>query len=212
MDVAPGGRFSATNTTVRALIRFAYRVPDVQISGGPNWINTENYDIVATPGTNATPDQVQKMMQSLLAERFKLTFTRETKNLKAYVIVIAKSGSKLRESTTTEPGMTGGRGQAGATRLIAKGVSIQQFAAALSPLLAYPVLDKTGLTGTYDFELEFTPFQMPPQVAGDDSPPPDLSGTSIFTALQEQLGLRLESRKEPVEIFTIQRAEKATEN
>jgi uncharacterized protein (TIGR03435 family) len=79
-------------------------------------------------------------------------------------------------------------------------------------LLTYPVLDKTGLTGTYDFELEFTPSQMPPQVAGDDSPPPDLAGTSIFTALQEQLGLRLESRKEPVETFTIQHAEKATEN
>ena len=212
MEVAHGGRFTATNTTVRALIRFAYRVPDVQISGGPSWVNTTSYDVVATPGTNGNADHVQKMVQHLLVERFKLAFTRETKNLKAYVMVEAKNGSKLRVSTTAEPSVTGGRGQASATRLIARGVSIQQFASSLSALLAYPVLDKTGLTGTYDFELEFTPFQTPPTIHGDDSPPPDLSGTSIFTALQDQLGLKLEARREPVETFAIQHAEKATEN
>jgi len=212
MDVGPGGRFNATNATVRSLIRFAYQVPDVQISGGPNWINTEPFDIVATPGSDASLGQVQKMMQSLIAERFKLTLTRETKILKGYAMVLAKGGSKLRESTTTESSMTGSRGQAGATRLIAKAVSIQQFAASLSPLLAYPILDRTGLTGVYDFELEFTPFQLPPKTDGDDGAPPDLFGTSIFTAFQDQLGLRLESVKSPTEVFQIDHAERPSEN
>jgi len=79
-------------------------------------------------------------------------------------------------------------------------------------LLAYPILDRTGLTGVYDFELEFTPFQLPPKTDADDSPPPDLFGTSIFTAFQDQLGLRLESVKVPVEVLLIDRAERPGEN
>jgi uncharacterized protein (TIGR03435 family) len=212
MDASPSGRFSATKTTVRALIRFAYRVPDVQISGGPSWINTENYDVIATAGVASSVSQMQVMMQSLLAERFKLALDRETKSVRAYVLVPAKSGPKLRESTSAEGSIRGARGQAGGTRLIAKGVSIAQFSAGLSPLLGYPVLDKTGLVGNYDFEIEWTPSQPPPTRPGDDGPPPDVSGTSIFSALQEQLGLRIEARKEPVDILVVQHAEKPTQN
>jgi uncharacterized protein (TIGR03435 family) len=212
-EVGPGGTFSATNTTARALIRFAYRVLDVQISGGPSWINTDNYDIIAKPGVESSPEQVRQMMQALLADRFKLTFHRETRSLRAYALVLGKNGPKLSESAGAEGGIRGERGQTpNATRIVAKGVSFQLLSTMLPSLLGYPVLDMTGLPGNYDFQLEWTPFQPPPRSSGEEGPPPDLSGTSIFAALQEQLGLKLEARKEPVEMFIIEGAEKATGN
>jgi uncharacterized protein (TIGR03435 family) len=211
-DVSPGGRLTATNVTVRALLRFAYQLADPQISGGPGWVTGQGFNIVATPAGEAKIEQVREMVKALLAARFQVVVSHETKPIRAYALVLTKSGSKLTASTTAEPTIRGSRTGNGATHLVARGVSLERFASMLPSLLGYPVLDRTGLSGVFDFDLEFTPQPPPPAVAGDTGPPPDLAGMSIFTALQDQLGLKLESRKEPVEMLTIQRVEKPTEN
>lgn len=219
IDTQPGGRFTTSNSTVRALIRMAYHVYDFQIAKTPGWIDTENYDIAAKSGGQASDAQIQRMVQTLLADRFKLALHRETRELPVYALVVARGGSKLHEAAPGDFGpmgrlSAGPGGQPGAIRVVAKGVPLVGLAAMLPTLLGRPALDMSGLAGKYDFTLEFAPDQMMrgPSDGGPDSPLPDLSGTSIFAALQEQLGLRLEVRKGPVEVLVIDRVERPTEN
>jgi uncharacterized protein (TIGR03435 family) len=161
------------------------------------------------------------MIQALLADRFKLQFHRETKELPTYVLVVAKGGPKFHESEVVEgpdkPKGTrmsmNGRGQFNLER-----APMAALANQLAQVLGRSVIDKTGLPGNYDFELKWTPDESTPGMArmavGDGPPPPSDAGagTSIFTALQDELGLKLESTKGPVEILVIERAQKASEN
>jgi uncharacterized protein (TIGR03435 family) len=235
MSTAPGGRVNVTNLTVKQLITMAYRIKDSQLSGGPGWIDSERYDISAKAEGPATPEQLQVMMQTLLADRFKLSLRRETKEMPVYALVIAKDGPKLHENKEAEiekqqakpdgakpgdPNAPPPKGQfmrMGRGLLSSQGAPLTVLADSLSRLLGRVVLDKTELTGLYDFELKWTPDESQGQMfkgpdGADSAPPPDASGPTIFTALQEQLGLKLESQKGPVEVFVIDHVEKPTEN
>ena len=242
IQMAPGGRFVATNVTVKQLIIIAYRIRDQQISGGPSWITSEHYDISAKPEAKATPDQVNLMLRSLLADRFQLTLRKESKEMPVYVLTVAKNGPKLEEAkdqgpatddAPAEPGRGPGPGarlmRMGRGELSAQGVAVSDFSDQLGRVLGRNVIDKTGLAGKYNFTLKWTPddnknaaFRGPgdgppgapgaPAGAGADAPPPDANGPTIFAAIQEQLGLKLEAQKGPVDIYVIDRVEKPAEN
>jgi uncharacterized protein (TIGR03435 family) len=224
----PGGRFTVMNMSTKDLIILAYSIQPFQLSGGPSWLNSDRYDIEAKPEhpvnvkpgmsydqlQNAFDEQMQRL-QSLLKDRCKLTFHRETKEAPVYALVIAKSGPKIPAAQTADktPRLSIGMGQ-----LSGKQVPISELAKSLSRQLGRVVIDKTNLQGNYDFTLKWTPEERSPQALGpapmgkDAPPPPDPNGPSLFTALQEQLGLKLESQKGPVEILVIDHVEKPSEN
>src|SRR5262249_48060089 len=158
-----------------------------------------------------TEEQLRQMMQALVIERFKLTFHRETKEASVYALVVGKNGHKLEEAKADDPGP---QLQLRMRREVtAKKADIGKLAGILSMALDRVVIDQTGLKGNYNFELKWTPDESQPR--GLDSPDAaasDPSGPSLFTAVQEQLGLKLEAKKAPVDLFTIDRAEKASEN
>ena len=226
VQMAPGGRLTASGVTVKFLIQQAYNVKDFQITGGPNWIGSDRYDIStkAEGEGQITPEQLRPMMQALLADRFKLTFHRETKEMPVYALVVGKNGPKMHESERAPDGDREGRGgtqiRMSRGQITAQAMPMSMLATQLSNRLGRNVVDKTGLTGNYDFTLEFTPegmqgmgTGMPPREGGADAPPPvDSPGPSIFTAVQDQLGLKLESQKGPVEILILDRIERPSEN
>jgi uncharacterized protein (TIGR03435 family) len=228
--------YSATNVSPKLLIQVAYGIREDLISGGPSWAESARYNFdakVAGPDVDAlkklNPEQRRSMLQPALADRFKLKVHSETKQLPVFELVIAKSGSKLKEATpdaTYANGIKGpdGVGRAGMMRmgrgqLTGQGVSIATLVNLLSQQLHQTVIDKTGLTGKYDLELTWTPDQgSEPMFKGTDGSPQradaaqDASGPSVFTAIQEQLGLKLQSTKGPVETLVIDHIEMPSEN
>jgi bla regulator protein blaR1 len=208
---APGGRLIASGVTVKFLIQRAYGVREFQIVGAPGWIDTARFDLNAKSDEDGAnqPDAMPLRMRALLAERFKLQLSRETREMPVYALVIAKGGPKLKESESgPENSMSIGRG-----RITVKGAGTAMLSVQLSQSLGRIVHDKTGLAGSYDFKLEWTPEGQPLGPKDGDTPSSiDSSGPTLFTALQEQLGLKLESTKGPVEVLVIERVEKPTEN
>jgi bla regulator protein blaR1 len=220
------GGLNVTNVPLRNLITMAYGIRDFQLSGGPGWVGTERYDIIAKPERveNATePAEFRDMMEdqrkvrdeqwkervrALLSGRFGLVVHKETKEQPIYVLTVAKNGPKLIVVTTPgdRQGMSAGRG------------ANQGFAATMSMLatnlagtLGRPVVDKTGLNEKYDWTLKWTPDVA--ATSGPDAPQPvDSPGPTIFTALQEQLGLKLESSKGPVENVVIDHVDHPSAN
>jgi uncharacterized protein (TIGR03435 family) len=176
-----------------ALIRYAYDVEDTQISGGPQWIDRDIYEVNAKMPAKAIPAQLKQMMQSLLAERFQLTIHRETRQLPIYSLVVAKGGSKLHPPDENVTGSSWGATSMRGT------MDIASFAGHLTSSEHRTVVDNTGLKGYWKFDLHW---------AADDS----TTEASLFTAIQEQLGLKLESTKGPVQVLVIDRAEKPSEN
>ncbi|MGD0300483.1 MAG: TIGR03435 family protein [Bryobacteraceae bacterium] len=165
-----------------------------------------------------TVEQMRQKLQALLADRFQLTIHHETKEQPVYALVIGKNGSKLQESQM-KPGDRHRLMRMGRSELNAEGAAIDMLTSTLSNVLGRPVIDRTGLKGDYDFKLQWTPdpsqsggFGGPPPPGVEAPPPPDPNGPSIFTAIQEQLGLRLESQKGPVDLIVIDRVEKLSEN
>lgn len=221
IDFLPGGSLRASGMTLKSLISIAYAVRQFQISAGPGWINSDRFDITARAEASDTAapansypatirQQMQERLRNLLEERFKLTVHRDTKEQQVYALVVAKSGPKIQESNQGKNMMRTGRGL-----LTAQAVGMADFTLNLSNILGWPVTDKTGLIGKYDFELKWAPDPSQPTVAAlgaELPPPPDPNGPSIFTAVQEQLGLRLESQKAPVEMLVIDRVERPSEN
>jgi len=235
IQIQPGGGLRTSGTTLKMLLTQAYDVRDFQVSGGPGWINTERYDITAKSEHSAEAqtlpddprkmtdeqrktvgDQMRERLRALLADRFQLTIHRETRDQSVYALVVAKGGPKLKESETKEG--TGPRGmmRMGRAQLSGQGVQLEMLTRTLSSQLGRPVIDRTGLKGNFDFKLEWTPDPGQPAAmpanGPDAPPPPDPNGPSIFTAVQEQLGLRLESQKGPVEMLVIDKVEKPSEN
>jgi uncharacterized protein (TIGR03435 family) len=211
-QIPGGGRLNTVKTSLRMLIAFAYNVKDYQLSGGPGWANSETYDITAKADGNATADQLKVMLQALLKDRFKLELRRETKDAPIYELVVAKGGSKLQEDTTSAKQLMA---RTGPGKVAAQKGSTAMFAQLLGTLAGRPVVDKTGLKSTYTFKLEWTPDVGEGGLGrpgGPDVAPPDPGGPSLFTAIQEQLGLRLESAKGPVESLVIASVDKPTEN
>jgi uncharacterized protein (TIGR03435 family) len=223
---------------MRSYIRMAYRVSDYQVLG-PDWLATENFDIAAKLPEGATRAQLPEMIQSLLAERFKLVLHRDKKEFPVYALVVAKNGPKLKESppdsspganTTVDVNVTAGRGGGvidmgngstigyGRDRLEAKKVTLSALAVAVERLLDRPVVDMTGIAGTYDFSLEYSWDELRSLVrtssGGATELPanPDAPGNSIFTSLAA-FGLKLEPRKAPIEVLVVDRIERTpTEN
>jgi uncharacterized protein (TIGR03435 family) len=261
----PGGRFTATGITVRNLIAMAYGTPQplpaFQIMGGPDWVDSARFDIIAKaegdpqPGPNGP---LPLMMRTLLADRFKLVLHTETRDLPIYALGKAREdgrlGPQLRPAAVdcaaargrggapppAGPPGGGGAGRAagpdpqgsasstvpvcrvmvGPANIAAGGVSVTQLATLLAGRVNRIVVDRTGLAGSFDIELAWTPDQMPQGRPGGFAPPPgapplppiDPDGPSLFTAVQEQLGLKLESTRGPVEVFVIDSIEPPTED
>ena len=222
--VEPPVRFFSINATLKMLIVDAYNVRNHQISGGPNWLDSAKFNIEARmpratpiPAELDGPPQILRLMeQSLLAERFKLAVHRETREEQVYELVIDKGGPKLKESTDTlRSGVPQGIGFNGRGHLTGAAAHMSLFANGLSQVLGRTVIDKTGLTGRYDFTLEWAPDTGLPGARPDGPdapPPPDPNSPSIFTAIREDLGLRLQSASGPVEIIVIDHVEKPDAN
>ncbi|MGP0074893.1 MAG: M56 and DUF3738 domain-containing protein [Bryobacteraceae bacterium] len=236
------GGLNITNMPLREIMILAWRVEPFQITGGPPWIESARYDISTKPEQKPERDQLLLMLQSLLEDRFQLKIHHETKELPIYALVLAnkdgKLGPQLTESkegscTTFDPSKpppppdpgkppTLGCGgmMMGIDRVNGAAVPVAQLAPVLSRMLERTVIDKTGLTGKYDIKAQWTPDQSqlqamaPPGGLPPGMPPPqfDPNGPSIFTALQEQLGLKLESQKGPVDVIVIDHVEKPSEN
>ena len=230
------GRVTFTNVSLKDLVRRAYNVKDYQISG-PDWIGSTRFDVTATHPPGTPRETVNLMMQALLQDRFKMVVHIEKKVLPAYALTEAKGGFKLTPvaeeppPAAANPGSSGGgRGmmKMGRGHFEAKGVAISNFADMLLNWVGRPVVDTTGIKGLYDFTLDFTPDENSllgqrmmaegrPLAGGPEFRPEVKEGAaeapSIFAALQEKLGLKLEARKEPVDIVVIDRVEKVpTEN
>lgn len=216
----PGGQtYVATNVPVRLIIRLMYRLADSQLVGGPAWLNTELYDIEAkTEMRGATSDQLHEMFQTLLTDRFKLRFHEETNEASRYVLTVDKAGSKMKISEAPNnfdiPIQGAGRG-----KIVGRRVPMPYFCWFLSQGLNAPVVDQTGLDKNYDFALEWSPELQDAAKAGPallgntaNEPAPSSDGPTLFTALREQLGLKLESRKGPVQVFVIDHVERPTAN
>ena len=211
-----GTRVTVSAMTVANLVGYAYGVEPYQIAEGHRgsnrgWLNNERWDIAARAGGDASLSKVQVrlMLQNLLAERFQLEFHREKQEMPAYALVRGKSAPRLTENndpTATYRMLLTSPRQV-VTRSITKG-TIEQLANMLANEMGTPVLDRTELKGTYDYKLEYSgQLSAGPEAADSDSRTP-----SIATAVQQQLGLKLESTKAPIEILVIDRAEQPTAN
>jgi uncharacterized protein (TIGR03435 family) len=233
--VQPGGRYTAVNISVYQLVSEAYGLQSGQLVGGPDWTRTERVDITATAGGEIQPGAVdssgfsrlQLMLQALLADRFQLAVHHESRDQSIYALVRANSdgalGPKLRVSTAdcaeppaAPPGFAAPvicAVRVGHGRLSVGDATMAQLAASLSGTVQRVVRDRTGLTGRYSTEVSFVPERMPQAAPGQGavSPVPiDPNGTSIFTVLQEELGLRLESARAPVDVVVIDSVARAT--
>ena len=202
ISVLPGGQtYVVRGVPLKIIFMYVYQLPPRQISGGPDWLDTENYDIDAKAAVPSSPADLRVMFQNLLADRFQLQFHVDTKELPVYALTVDKGGPKMKLNESEEDFKSGigprGRGKVYGTR-----ASMSALCFYLSRQLDRPVIDKTGLDKHYDFVLEWTP----------DSQPAGAGGPSIFSALKEQMGLKLESQKGPVDFYVIDRAEKPAAN
>jgi uncharacterized protein (TIGR03435 family) len=225
------GRWSSTGSIFSA-IQLAYGEDGIslsasEISGGPDWIKSEVYDFEAKVDDSVVQgewkkltfdqkyDQLRLMMRSLLADRFKLKVRRETKELPVYALVVDKNGPKLTEDNSHLE--LAGYQALGRGKLEATSAKLNIFAFLLSrqpELGGRRVLDRTGLKANYSFKFQWTPENLAAAAvqSSESAPPPDLSGTSLFSALREQLGLKLESTKAPVDTFVIEHIERPSGN
>jgi len=229
MTAEPGGRFTARNIPLRLLIRTAYLIQDDQIVDAPSWIGTDRFDISAKAEDGSSPADLVPMLQALLAERFKLTFHRDTRELSMFELQLSRTdgvlGPNLKKNEcvpdlNAPPSAPGGPPRCGTISngfgrltLIAQPISVMaQF---LGPSVNRVVVDRTGLTGSYDVDLTWTPDRLPPRPPGAPPDQPirvngaeiDPNGPSIFTAIREQLGLKLESGRWPVQVLAIDHVE-----
>ena len=232
LGLQPGGRFTATNIPLRMLVRQAFNVQDFQIVGGPDWMQSDRFDVIAkAPEGEFTAEQMRPMLRALLAERFKLASHSETRDMAVYALMKARPDGKLGPNLTPAAvdcaavmrGRRGGPPPAppqpgqkmecgfmiGPGRMNAGGMPMANLAQSLSPMVGRIVLDKTELPGNYDFELTYSPEGLaigPPLLNGGPAPV-DPNSPTIFTALQEQLGLKLDSQKGPVDVVAIDHVE-----
>jgi uncharacterized protein (TIGR03435 family) len=214
---APGGeRYVATNAPLRLMIMVAYRLKTEQITGGPAWMDTDTYDMNAKAERPSSVEDLHVMLQNLLAERFQLKFHRDTKEMPVYALSVDKGGHKLKPheaQSAGDPWIDTAIDQAVHLKLTATSVPLDYFAWRLGMLVDRPVIDATKLKGGYDFTLAYTrELHGIREGALINGVPIDTSGPNLFGALREQLGLKLEPQKGPVDVLVIDRAEKPVEN
>ena len=198
------GSLTGTNVTLKQLMRFAYELQESQLSG-PDWIETDGYDVTARPTNAATAAQLRLMLQTLLEDRFKLKSHRETKEMPVYYLIVADGGPKLRDPKEQEafdaaaagrPPFRPGFGAMFTNK------DLPEFAERLSRGIGRHVVDKTGIKGRYWFQLEWA----------SDHDQPGTASPSLLSAIQEQLGLKLEEHLAPTEVLIIDHLEKPFEN
>jgi uncharacterized protein (TIGR03435 family) len=224
----PGGRWSAKNATLAMMIVTAYKVQRYQLVAGPSWMESDGFDIEATAGSDSKTPQLLLMLQSLLADRFKLAMHRATRELPVYHLAAAKGSFNppppdpgCVQSDPAAPAARGGV-PCGNLRIGMSGsvdgskVPMQQLVPTLAAIVGRPVIDGTGFTGMFDVHLKFTPDQATQGLPGGSlnaaPPDPDPTRPNIFAALEEQLGLRLTSSKGPVEVLVIDHVERPAAN
>lgn len=214
--LVPGGSVRAINATLESVITTAWQIPDFELADVPGWAKSERWDIEAKGSGDAPPPETLDKLKSLLAERFHLRVHTETREMPVYALLVAKGGAKLpparEECFSATAGIPppspmarpcGGFNR-GANQLLGAADTTAKLAQVLAKTLGRSVIDKTGLTATFDVTLKWTPDELVESA--------DNQGGSIFTALQEQLGLRLESQKGPVSVLVFDSAERATPN
>jgi len=211
-----GDRLTTSNTSLEMLITWAYDIRSDRLFGKPQWLDSVRYDIVAKAGQSLGPGRLQRMMQSLLDARFQLAIHRETRQLPLYAMVVDKNGAKVHLTEAHGDPSQNPFNMTDSGRLTGTQVSAGMLANVLSNQLGRTVQDQTGLKGVFDFTLEWEPDTAPQSTGVDGAPAPSTdarTGPSIFTALQEQLGFKLEPRKGPVEVIVIDHIESTpTEN
>jgi uncharacterized protein (TIGR03435 family) len=211
----PGGQsYEAIGAPLRMIMTVAYTVTDRQISGGPDWINSERWNIEAKAERRGTSDELHDALARLLEDRFKLKVRHETRDLPAYLLTVDKKGPKmpLHDAADLLHEPIGGSFQNGELHMNGLNVMMNYFAFFLSRILDLNVVDKTGLTGHYDVDFHYVRELPPGARLNGDAPPPMADGPDIFTALREQLGLRLEKGRGPVDFLVIEHVEKPSEN
>jgi uncharacterized protein (TIGR03435 family) len=215
-----GRHVSTHNTTVIALISYAYGVHGKQIAGGPEWVSTSKYDTDGVPDVAGEPNmkQTQEMYQKLLADRFKLTFHHEKRELPVYALTVGKSGPKLTKSQGDPNGLPDQNFTQFSANLIELSVSnstIADFLLAMQYVLDRPLVDRTGLAGRYDFLLKWTPDESQFGAMGIRFSPPSNNPNGppgLFTAIQEQDGLKLEAVKAQADVIVIDKVERPSAN
>jgi bla regulator protein blaR1 len=210
--------FTTTATPLRTLVQFANGIHPRQISNGPSWLDSDRYDVTIKPDRDGAPSiaQMRVLVQKLLADRFQLVSHREKKELSVYAITIARGGPKLTPHggpASNQPGFGFGRGM-----LNIRNSTMAEFAGFLQAnILEQPVVDQTGLTDRFDFNVKYTPdvAQLANLPAGVPPPPPVNEADAppdLFTAFQQQIGLKLENTKAAVDVVVIDKVEKPSDN
>ena len=200
----PGGRLTTTNTTLRMVAAWAHGVQFFQMVGGPDWVDSARFDISAKVDGNPTTTEMRVMLRELLKDRFKLTVSTGSREMSVYALTVARPGVvQLKPSMIDCTGTpTVGAGSCEFSYQLgnvhARGMRIATLAETLGGVTGRVVVDRTGLKTPLDFDLTWTPQRVDP------------SAPSIFTAVEEQLGLKLEATKAPVDVLVIERAEKPT--
>jgi uncharacterized protein (TIGR03435 family) len=227
----PGGRVSMTNRTLRDIVREVYRLPMSQIAGGPEWVDKDHWDIVAKAEGDPGFERIVVMMQGLLAERFKVVLHREPREQSIYALVFARAdrklGPQIRPSSVDcdalvkaaaarggmPPRTENQRPLCGTSvtygKMMTSATTMADLVRVLTGWAGRSIVDKTGLSGTFDIDLTWTP--EPAATAGGPAPAPS-EGASLFTAIQEQLGLKLDAQRGPVEMLVIGSAERPVED
>ena len=207
---ATKGQISMEYVSLKKLTLWSYGIPDDReyALSGPDWLTTEHFDITAKFPADSDAVQVRQMAQALLADRFELALHRETRQLPTYSLVVAKGGIKIH---AVEPGQSSTSGRPG--HLEATRTSLRKLCDLFARMVGQPVTDDTGAEGVFTFTLDWTPDETQRLTPPDENATANPSGTSLFAALQEQLGLKLEGKKGPVEILVVDHMERApTEN
>jgi bla regulator protein blaR1 len=194
----PGGQFIAMTAPLKSLVCFAYQLREHQVAGGPPWFDSDPFDISAKADYQADNNDLRTMVRALLSDRFQLRFHHEMKDQPVYALVLGKNGAKLKAAEKAGFGV--GAGVPG--RLNGIGADIPTLASVLADRLGRNVVDQTGLKGFYNFLLTWSP----------DELQPENQGPTLFTAIQEQLGLKLESTKGLVDVLVVDHAERPSAN
>jgi uncharacterized protein (TIGR03435 family) len=193
--------------TVKTMVQLAYGIPDWKITGEPDWADSFAYDIKGTFPAGAGPDQIPNMLRSMLQERFDFVAQFQTRVANVYALTQVRSGAKLKAAVSEDQWSSDGTMKGGIFRgrIVLHSLTMPGLAEVLARQVGRPVVDQTGLAGEFDIDLRWTPIEMATPAPADDAP-------SIFTAVQEQLGLRLQTAKAPIEVLVVKHVNKPSEN
>jgi len=211
VDFQPGGKLSMRNVPMKVMIILAYHVRPDAVTGGPGWLESDRFDVVAKALQTTSPDELRLMLRTLLAERFKLAIHTDQKIMPAYALALGKTAPKLEPSAAallTDQRCGPGEGAAGQKHVVCQHITMAVLADTLQEIaprdITIPVVDQTGLAGAYNFKLDWAPAVR----AGAETPSDVPAGPTLFDAVETQLGLKLESKKLPLPVIVIDRVER----